>query len=97
MNSDNLGRYVKWRDDDGGWHTGRVVTYPPPYDGLTARGVSWNVPMGQAILVSESCTGKLVWVRSGALEKAPMRSEWEPDYEHERVRDCVDAGATAAI
>jgi len=26
--NDNLGRYVKWQDDQEGWHTGREVCYP---------------------------------------------------------------------
>jgi hypothetical protein len=34
---DNLGRRVKWQDpEDAGWHTGRLVTYPAPYDEVEA-------------------------------------------------------------
>lgn len=80
MNSEaksNLGRAVKWKDENDGWHTGRVVLfegvehvvnkYLPSHFGLSPLTVQ---------LVRESYTSQLVWVPKYILQSYKMRSEW---------------------
>ena len=63
MISATLTRLVKWTDDAGGWHTGKVVEGASiDVDRLTAgkEGVIYA-------LVQESCNGALTWVENGRL------------------------------
>jgi hypothetical protein len=75
MSSDNLGRAVKWQDDDGGWRTGREVTLPNSHAPVTFQGT--YVDYEDYRLIRESCDGKLTWVLYAALQDWPDHNEWE--------------------
>jgi hypothetical protein len=67
-------RLVRWRDDEDGWHTGKLVPCA-----IHIADV-WPVArcgIQPVVLVQESCDGKLTWVPFSKLESWPLRSEWE--------------------
>lgn len=68
--SNNLGRQVKWLDDKGGWHTGRVVLLSDSVELLITRGVN-NPPHHLENLVKEDHCGTLTWIETIQLEKWP--------------------------
>lgn len=72
----NLGRLVKWQDDDEAWHTGRVVLHLNDHELSIAPA---NHHYDEYKLVKESCCGSLTWVKSKRLLDWALRSEWEKD------------------
>jgi hypothetical protein len=67
---------VKWQDDDGGWHTGRIVIVQGAR--IFSASQATNQPAGGVqVLVKESCCGTLTWVDTRRLEHWPRRSEWD--------------------
>lgn len=78
--SSNLGRQVKWQDNKGGWHTGRIVTTP------LGIGVTYleprlvkhyimppydsSIPSGFNLIKEDNC-GTLTWVESNKLSPWP--------------------------
>ena len=61
----NLGRTVKWQDDDSGWHIGRVVLGPYRAEMQTIASGKW------VTLVKESNCGTLSWAESDRLSNWP--------------------------
>ena len=83
MADSNLGRSVKWQDEQKGWHTGRVVL-SPSIIGKACTVTDVCIPAcylypdtEKFTLVQESCTKQLSWVDPSKLENWQDRSEWE--------------------
>ncbi len=73
---------VKWQDEAGGWHTGKVML---THD-LTP--VSDMDHEGQFLtLVKESCDGRMTWVSNKIMIEWKPRSEWE--YAEEKKEEAI--------
>jgi hypothetical protein len=68
--TDNLGDYVKWQDDEQGWHTGRIVTTPGVFEPV--KLCNGNTLGQEAYLIKESCNGVLTWVHRYRLQRLSM-------------------------
>lgn len=73
MSSNNLGRQVKWQDEEGGWHTGRVVLglAGNPLESLCESYLLKDSENNWKTLVKEDHCGTLTWVWSIKLEPWP--------------------------
>ncbi len=71
----NLGRLVKRKDAQQGWHTGREVMLPFAAQGALSPATvviqGEDYALYPNTLIQESCTKELTWVLSDLL------SEWE--------------------
>lgn len=65
--------YVKWQDEQQGWHTGHLVLNPAGCHVSYSEGVGFDIKVFK--LVRESCDGRLSWVHERKLSKADMHSE----------------------
>lgn len=75
-----LGQLVKWKGDDGGWRTGRVVQAAMQRETVYFKNdYGATVPARETVkrLVQHSCTRDLEWVDSTKLEPWQTRDEWE--------------------
>lgn len=75
-----FGPLVKWKADDGGWRTGRVVYSAMQRETVYAKNdYVTTVPVGEKVLrlVQHSCNLELEWVDVSKLEPWQTRDEWE--------------------
>lgn len=76
MNDQNLGRRIKWQDEEEGWHTGRYVLNPHGQTLEEAKPIPGSHCSIKLVLVKESCDGELTWAPSAAIKPWPTQDEW---------------------
>lgn len=74
--SNNLGRSVRWIDNEGGHHTGRVVTLPSSKQEVKYSNYrpEHTPHLTDMTLVRESCNLYLTWVPSESLQPYPNKT-----------------------